>query len=189
MLVKLKTLIYENWFSFLSSLLISFLIYKNIFLVLPLALILSWHIFGSFLKAFFFSFVFLPSVLVFKNNFSFNIYFLIFIFIFFFLKKRSFFIWLSLFLIISIFFYLNFLNNLDISFTIIFSILTILFFNIVFLNRDLLSSLIYSLIFFELFFLLLFLPIGFYGRILIVIISLFLILKFDIINLKFRFLK
>lgn len=184
MLARLKILIYENWFNFLSSFLISFLIYKNILLVFPLSFLFTWQIVGSLSKSIFFSFIFLPTFLVFKNNFSLSLLIIILLFFltFLFFKKKMIMVWLIFLFTIFLFFYLNYLNKINIFLLIIFSVFTLLFFSLFLLNQDFFSSLIFALITFEAMFLLTFLPFNFYFRCLVTISFLFLILKFDIIK-------
>ncbi len=184
MLGKLKILIYENWFSFLSSALISFLIYQNIFFVFPLALLFCWQILGNFSKSIFFSFLFLPTALAFKNNFSYP--FIIVLFLFFlsfgFLKKKQFVFWLIFILIFLSLFYLNYLEKLNLFLLFVLAIINLGSFSIFFLNQDLFTTLVASLIFFEILFLSQFLPFHFYFRAIILIFVLFLITKFGIIK-------
>ncbi len=183
MLVKLKTLIYENWFVFIASVLISFLIYQNIFLVFLLAFLFSWQILGNFSKAIFFSFLFLPTALAFKNN-SFPLGVTLFLFFssFAFLKKKQFASWLIFLSVFIFLFYLNHLEKLNLFLLFILAAVNLIFFSLVFLKQNFFIALVTSLIFFEALFLAQFLPFNFYLRTLLLISLLFLITKFAIIE-------
>ncbi len=185
MLKKFRILIYENWLSFIYSLIITFLIFKNIFIVFPLSFLFLWQIRGSFSQAIFYSFIFLPIVFIFKNNLPSFFVFLVFLFIltFLFMKKKFFSDWLIFFFSLFSLFFLNQLNKIDLVPTILISVLISFIFAIFFLQKELLITFIYPIIFLEIIFLFQFLPFGFYLRTVIILIILFLILKFDIIKI------
>jgi len=89
------------------------------------------------------------------------------------------------FLIISfILFYLNFQERINLSATIIFFTVIIFYFSLVFLKHDLFTALTFSLVFLELSFLIQFLPFSFWFRTIILLISLLLFTKYDIIKIQ-----
>ncbi len=182
MLKKLRIWIYENWFRAIASLLISFLIWKNILFVFPLALLISWQFTGSPLQSLFYTFIFLIPVFVFNNYFPLAFIF-IFLLSFLFFRKNPFSSWLILLASLFINFYFYQLEILNLTWLILIVVFTITFFVYTFLNKNIFESLIYALIFFELIFLFQFLPFSFYFRTLTFLFLLVLILKIDIIKL------
>lgn len=181
MLRKLKILIYENYLSFLFSILCFLFFIKKIpFLLFLTGFLGGWNIWGSLGQAFFWGFIFLPLFLVITHEINFPFYIIfISIFLLFFLvfKKIKYFDWLILFLSFLMNFYLL---SRDYYFLLLFPVI-ILFWLVYFRGKNLFSALISVLFFFELIFALMFFHFSFIQKT-IIIFLLFLIFHYVIIK-------
>ncbi|GIW67484.1 MAG: hypothetical protein KatS3mg096_352 [Candidatus Parcubacteria bacterium] len=184
MLRKLRILIYENWFAFVFSILITFLFFKNIYLASFLYFLVLTYFLGSLPQSLFFSFVFLPLIFIFNQQISLPLIstLILFLLIFGSFKKTKFLPWLIVILITLFLFYFNFLEKINLPLTIFLFVLITFYFSLVFLRLDVFTALISALILLEASFLLQFLPASFFVRIFIILLFLLLLLKFDIIK-------
>lgn len=186
MLKKLRILIYKNWFSVLASFLISFLSLKNIFFGILLAFFLYWQIRGSLSQTLFFSFIFVPLLIVLIKKIEISNFYLLILFgaNYLALKKYLVIDWSILALVLFAFGYFNFSQELGLAAFIIFSSLVVFFYSWSILKYQFFKSLILALIAFELIFIINFLPFSFLWRIVILISLIFLILKFADVIIK-----
>lgn len=193
MLRRLKIWIFNNWFIAFSAALLSFMFYRNNVFLFFLALLIFWYKLGFFFKAFYFSFIFLPS-LFFLKHFDLQILYFIssnslnniltavlFLMIIFYLQKKEFINLLVYFcslLTALLFYHFNIFGLVGFLY---FGVLISVLFARFFLNYSLINSLILGLITFEVIFVYSFLPFNFLTRNVILLFFLLIMLKFNII--------